>query len=75
MIRATIDRIEGEWIVLIPESGPVFQLPLILCPGWKEGDVVSLSLTRDEPGEQDAKDRIDKIRIGLSRVKYSENEI
>lgn len=69
MIRATVDRIEGEWIVLVAESGPVFQLPLIFGPGWKEGDIVSLSLTRDEPGEEDAKDRIDGIRKGLNQMK------
>lgn len=68
MIRATVDRIEGDWLVLVPESGPVFQIPISLFPGFKEGDVVSISLTRDEQGEKEAKERIGEIRKGLNRV-------
>jgi hypothetical protein len=68
MIRATIDRIEGDWLVLVPESGQVFQVPDSLFPGFKEGDIVTISLTRDEQGEKEIKERITEIRKGLNRV-------
>jgi hypothetical protein len=68
IIRATIDRIEGDWLVLVPESGQVFQIPSSLFPGFKEGDIVSISLTRDEQSEKEAKERIGEIRKGLNRV-------
>lgn len=68
MIRATIDRIEGGWLVLVPESGQVFQVPCSLFPGFKEGDIVTISLTRDEQGEKEIKERITEIRKGLNRV-------
>ena len=48
MIRVTIDRIEGDWLVIVPESGPVFQIPVSLFPGFKQGEVVSIALTRDK---------------------------
>jgi hypothetical protein len=68
MIRATIDRIEGEWLIIVPETGPVFQIPVSLFPGFKEGEVISISLIRDEQGERNAKERVGEIRKGLNRV-------
>jgi hypothetical protein len=68
MILATIDRIEGEWLILVPESGPAFQLPATLFPGFDEGEIVSISLNRDNQIEKDVIKRIDEIRKGLNRV-------
>lgn len=56
---------------MVPESGPVFQVPLSLFFGFKEGDVVSVSLTKDELGEKDTKERIGDIRKGLNRVELN----
>lgn len=68
MIKASVDRIEGEWIILVPESGPVFQVPASLFPGLNEKDVVLLSIEKDEEGQKESQERIDKIRKGLKRV-------
>ncbi len=68
MIKATIDRIEGNWLIIVPEEGPGFQIPSSLFPGFSEGNVVSISLIRDEKGEKEIKDRIGEIRKGLNRT-------
>lgn len=68
MVRVTVDRIEGEWLVLVPESGSVFQIPVSLFPGFKEGDIITISVTRDKQGEKETNERITEIRKGLNRV-------
>ncbi|GEM_PF-2394063 len=68
MIRAAVDRIEGEWLILVPDNGPVFQVPVSVFSGFKDGDIVSISVTRDENGEKEVKKEIDEIRRGLNRV-------
>ena len=40
MIRAAVDRIEGEWLILVPDNGPVFQVPVSVFSGFKDGDIV-----------------------------------
>ena len=67
-INATVDRIEGEWIILISNNGKVFQVPGTLFPGLKPSDAVIIAIERDESAMSDAKDRINKIRSGLNRV-------
>lgn len=68
MIRATIDRIEGDWLIVIPEDGPLFQIPISLFPGFREGNIVLISVEKDEKGETEVKARIDSVRKGLNRV-------
>jgi len=68
MINATVDRIEGEWIILIPNSGPAFQVPRILFSCLNPGDAVIIAIERDESATSEAKERVDKIRSGLNRV-------
>jgi len=68
MTRATVDRIEGDWIILVPESGPVFQVPVSLFPRLKEKDVVLVSIEKDEEGQKETEERIADIRKGLNRV-------
>lgn len=68
MIYATVDRVEGDWVILVPESGPVFQVPISLFPGLKEKDVVRTIIEKDEEGKKAAEERIGEIRKGLNRV-------
>ena len=68
VIKATVDRIEGDWIILVPESGLTFQVPCSCFPGLSEGQIVSLSIELDEEGQKEANERITKIREGLNRV-------
>jgi hypothetical protein len=59
-MRVTIDRIEEGIAVLImaDEGNPRFTLPLSRLPsGSREGDVLTLTLERDEEETRAAKDR------------------
>jgi hypothetical protein len=47
--RATLDRIEGRWAVLIAESGEVRRPRTSVSPSAREGDVIDL-----DTGEVDA---------------------
>lgn len=69
MIRVAVDRIEGEWLILIPDEGSPFQVPVSLFPGLRESEVVYISISHDEQGERAVKGEIDEIRKGLNRVK------
>ena len=71
MIRAAIDRIEGDWIIIIPEDGPMFQVPVSLFPGLLEKDVVSISIEKDETREREGNEEIESIRNRLNRVSLS----
>lgn len=66
MITESVDRIEGDWIVLVPESVPAFQIPVSLFPGLITGDVIRVFVEKDESGEKDAEERIGETRKGLN---------
>ncbi len=60
-MKATIDRIEGDVAVLIALEGEPVQFPIpraLLPEGCREGDVVTLGITRDEAGTTAAKNRV-----------------
>jgi hypothetical protein len=67
-MKAIVDRIEGDLAVLLlePEEKIQFTVPSQVLPGIQEGDIVDISVTRDEPATRDAKatstDLIRKIR-------------
>jgi hypothetical protein len=67
MIQASVDRLEGDWIILVPESGPVFQIPCSLFPGLNEGDVIRINIEKDEPGKMETEKRIEDLRKGLNK--------
>jgi len=59
-MKATIDRIEGGTATLVSrEDGRVrVNLPIsLLPPGSREGDIVTLALTRDEEETRAARER------------------
>lgn len=61
MVQATIDRIEGDTAVLIPDTPnpKSITLPTALLPdGCREGDIVRLTLEPDP----------DATRIGRERI-------
>jgi hypothetical protein len=67
-MKATVDRIEGDWLVLVPESGPIFQIPTSLSPGLHEKEIVEILIVRDENSENESIKRINEIRKGLKKV-------
>ena len=67
-INGNVDRIEGDWIIVVPLSGPVFQIPNLLFPDLNPGENINITIQRDEEGQNAVKDRIDKIRDNLNRI-------
>jgi hypothetical protein len=69
MMKATIDRIEGQMAVLLAGDEPVgFNIPLSLLPeGCKEGDVLNLAIERDLEETQDAKERVSSLMERLKK--------
>jgi hypothetical protein len=60
-MKATIDRVEGKLAVLLIRDGESIKLnvPLILLPeGSKEGDILDISIQKDEKETENAKNRV-----------------
>lgn len=68
MIQGVVDRIEENCIVLNVSSGKILINPKSLFPDLREGDVISISITKDEIGQKEIEDRISDIRKNLKRV-------
>ena len=59
-MKAVIDRIEGKLAVLLmgEDGSTKVNMPLILLPeGCKEGDVLDITISRNENATTSAKDR------------------
>jgi hypothetical protein len=68
-MKATIDRIEGSIAVLVScENESVhFTLPVSLLPtGSREGDIVTVTIGRDDAATVEAKERVSSLveRLG-----------
>lgn len=67
MARVQVDRIEGDFAVLIFE-GTSFDLPIDLLPeGASEGTTLSLSLSVDESATQEALRRVKAVQERLAK--------
>lgn len=55
-MKVIIDRFEGDFAVVEVEKGVMADLPRLLVPDGREGDVVSIEIDRDE-----TKARTDRI--------------
>jgi hypothetical protein len=71
MVRVSVDRIEGDWLILVPDSGPNFQIPASLFPGLQEKDVVTVSIEKDVTATQRETEEIEEIRKGLNTVELT----
>ena len=47
-MQVVVDRIEEDYIIVELEDGSVVDVPKILIPGAKEGDVIDIYINRDE---------------------------
>lgn len=47
-MQVVVDRIEGDYIVVELEDGSIVDVPKVLIPGAKEGDVIDIYINRDE---------------------------
>ena len=71
-MKAAVDRIEETIAVLISceDESVRLNLPVsILPPGTREGDIVSLSIGRDEEATRAAKERVAGLIGKLARGK------
>ena len=71
MIKAVVDRAEGDWLVIVPESGPVFNLPKSLFPDLREGNHIRITIEPDRKGEKATMERIAQARSGLNKTPLS----
>jgi hypothetical protein len=77
-MKAVIDRIEGELAVLLmgEDGGIKVNMPLILLPeGCREGDVLDITIKKDEKTTVEAKDRSKSLIEKLKRKGQGEGGI
>lgn len=62
-MKATIDRIEGNLAVLILRDNETvkFNLPVVLLHEMSEGDMVDITITKDETSTNSAKERVTSL--------------
>ncbi len=63
-MKATLDRIEGDMAVLLVRNGESIRLnvPMVLLPaGCREGDILDISITRDEKETEEARARVSSM--------------
>lgn len=53
-MQVVVDRIEEEFIVVELEDGNVVDVPKVLIPGAKEGDIIDIYINRDETEKRNA---------------------
>lgn len=71
-MKATLDRIEGNYAVLLirPDEKQKINMPLSLMPpGSKEGDILDITIERDEKATTDAKKRVSGLIEKLKNKK------
>ncbi|MCK9630828.1 MAG: DUF3006 domain-containing protein [Methanoregula sp.] len=60
-MRATVDQIDEGIAVMVPREGDArpFHLPVsFLPPGCREGDIVTVTIVRDDAATAEAKERV-----------------
>lgn len=62
-MKVIIDRFEGDYAVVETEDKIMVNLPKLLIPGAKEGDVISISIDEEETKKR--KDNISKLMDDL----------
>ncbi len=70
--KVTIDRIENNIAVLLvrPEETIRLSLPVSLLPeGSKEGDILSIDISKDEQETKQAKERVSSLLEKLKNKK------
>jgi hypothetical protein len=71
-MKAVIDRIEGKFAVLLIGDGSVkVNLPLVLLSDAKEGDVLDVSITKDDKATTKAKDGSKRLIEKLKQKEQS----
>jgi len=68
-ITATVDRIDGELAVLLlrGDEKVKLNLPVVFLAGIKEGDIVTIAITKDVVATDEAKERVMSLIEKLKR--------
>ena len=68
-ITATLDRIEGEMAVLLlrGDAQVIFNSPVVFLAGIHEGDVVAITIMKDDAVTDEAKERVMSLIEKLKR--------
>lgn len=77
-MKATLDRIEGDMVVLLVRDDESIKLdmPLALLPeGCREGDILDITITRDENATEESKARISNLLERLKRKNRGDSGI
>ena len=77
-MRAVIDRVEGELAVLLLGDQGEFRLniPINLLPaGFKEGDVLNISIERDVLGTEQTKEPVTNLMEKLKKKGHGKTGI
>jgi len=76
-MKATLDRIEGEMAVLLIRNDESIRLnmPVVLLPeGCREGDILDISITRDEKETEESRARVSSMIERLKKKSQCETE-
>ena len=73
-MKAVIDRIEENWIVLVDDDEAVFEIPVSWFPDGVEGDHVEITITKDISSQIEAEQRVEDLRSKLKRVSIGDNK-
>ncbi|MFA4972466.1 MAG: DUF3006 domain-containing protein [bacterium] len=70
-MKFTVDRIEEGILVLLlrVDEGVKVEIPSVLAPGICEGDIVDLTITKDETETDAAKQRVSSLIEKLKNKK------
>lgn len=75
-MKITLDRFEGNVAVFLlrDDERIKFNMPTALLPeGVQEGDVLEISITRDEKATEDSKARVSSLMKQLKRKNQEES--
>jgi hypothetical protein len=69
MMKAVIDRVEGEIaVLLLGDESTKLNIPLSLLPdGCREGDILTISFERDVVGTEQTKERVSGLMERLKK--------
>ena len=62
-MQITVDRIEGEYLVVELENGSIVDIPKELVPDAKEGDIIDIYINKEET--ENRKEEVKKLMDDL----------
>jgi hypothetical protein len=73
-MKAVIDQIEEEWIVLVDDKSRSFAIPRECFFEAEEGDHIEIVVTKDNADQMEAEKRIQNLRTQLKRISIGNSQ-